>query len=77
MNIQEVFSMRILLSYECNHECQMILAYFPDSEDFLTIKCSARASFTIPPELLVTKDVGNDTVLAMRYPRLSMIYLNQ
>ena len=37
----------------------------------------ARASFTIPLELLVTKDVVNDTLSAMGYPKLSMIYLNQ
>jgi hypothetical protein len=77
MNIQEAFSVHILLSYQRSRDCQIILAYFPDSEDFLAIKCSTRASFTIPLELLVTKDVVNDTFLAMGYPRLPMIYLNQ
>ena len=77
MNIQEAFSVRILSSYPHSHECQIILAYFPDSEGFLTIKYSARACFIIPPELLVTKGVVNNTLLAMGYPRLSMIYLNQ
>jgi hypothetical protein len=62
MNIQEAFSVHILLSYQRSRDCQIILAYFPDSEDFLTIKCSTRASFTIPLELLVTKDVVNDTL---------------
>jgi hypothetical protein len=77
MNIQEAFSVHILSSYRRSRDCQIILAYFPDSEDFLTIKCSARASFTIPPELLVTKGVVNNTFLAMGYPGFSTIYLNQ
>jgi hypothetical protein len=77
MNIQETFSLLILLGYRRSHECQIISAQFPNSEDFLTMKCSARASFTIPLELLVTKDVVNDTLLAMGCPTLSMICLNQ
>jgi hypothetical protein len=33
--------------------------------------------YTIPLQLLVTKDVVNDTLSAMGYPGISMICLNQ
>ncbi len=69
--------MHILLNYQRSRECQMILAFFPDGNDFLSTKCRARPSFTLPLELLVTKDVVNDTLSAMGYPELSMICLNQ
>jgi hypothetical protein len=71
--------MHILSSYQLAiNECQRILAYFPDSEKAFSLSLTAQVLFfSIPLELLVTKGVVNDTLLAMRYPVFSMIYLNQ